>query len=288
MQKNKHQQEVCNVVINLMAKRKNETLQIVGIPDAVERNKKAVDLHIKGIATNTEYHIEHTLMESFPGQITDGVRFLNLLVPIEKSIARKLPPSHFYLTVAAGAVTGATDSKKIQGELEKWIIEKAPVLFAEASKIRRYHQIREVVPNVPFEVVLSCEPKLEKCFYVARSVSSEKVEEERRKRMQIALVNKCPKLKAAKLKNNSTSVLILESNDIALANHHFIAAAFSEELNKRTDDIPDEVYLVETDIPSQWTAWILKEGLSQYPDISTAGPHYVERSSNDFVPELGN
>ena len=274
MEQKTHQEEIYEVVIHLMERRKNKSLTITSVPDEVERNKKAVDLHVRG--EDIDYYIEHTLIESFPGQISDGWRIVELLDPLEKSLIGKLPPGHFTLAVACGAVAGATEVDKIQAALKKWILEKSPSLSKEASIKRRYTQYREIPTNVPFEVVLSCEPRLDDCLYIARLVPPE-LEEKRRERIQIALNNKCPKLKAAKTQHNSRSVLILESNDIGLANQFLIASAFTDETKKRIDDIPDETYLVETDISSQWSIWILKEGANYFSDISGYGPHYVER-----------
>jgi len=274
MKQKMHQKEVCEAVIGLMEKRKNESIKKVSVPDENERNKKAVDLHLSG--DNTEYHLEHTLIESFPEQITDGKRIMNLLAPLEKTLASRMPPGHFGLAVSSGAVAGATDTKNIQSSLTKWILEKAPLLSEQASAKKVYIRHREIPPNVPFEVELSCESRLDDGFYVCR-FAPEELEVKRRERVHDALGNKCPKLKAAKVENGSRSVLVLESNDIALANHIAIANAFTDELNKRTDDIPDEAYLVETEIPKRWVVWVLKEGDSRYPNILNVGPHYLDR-----------
>jgi hypothetical protein len=277
MQQKSHQKEVYQVAIHLMERRKNKSLTIASVPDEIERTKKAVDLHVRG--DDTDYYIEHTLIESFPGQISDGSRIMELLAPLEKSLVGKLPRGHFNLTVASGAVAGATDIDKIQAALKKWILEKSPSLSNEASTKQRYTQYREMPTNLPFEVVLSCDPRLEDSFYIARFAPNE-LEKKRRERIQVALNNKCPKLKAAKTQHNSRSVLILESNDIALANQFLIASAFVDEVKKRLDDIPDEAYLVETDIPNQWSIWILKEDANYFPDITGYGPYYIDRKTS--------
>jgi len=278
MKQKSHQKELYEAVIHLMEKRKNELLTIIGVPDEIERGKKAVDLHVRG--AGIDYYIEHTLIESFPGQICDGSRVMELLAPLEKLLSGKLPQGHFTLTVAAGAIAGATEVDKIQATLKKWIFEKAPLISMEALTKQRYAQCRETPANVPFEVVLSCDSRLEDAFYIARFTPN-KIEEKRRERIQIALNNKCPKLKATKTKHNSRSVLILESNDIALANQFLIASAFVDEVKKRSEDIPDEAYLVETDIPSQWSIWILKEDGHYFPDIIGYGPYYIDRKTRE-------
>lgn len=278
-QKN-HHKEVYEVVIHLMERRKNKSLAIVGSPDEIERTKKAVDLHVR--ENNTDYYIEHTLIESFLGQISDGSRIMRLLAPLEKSLIGELPPGHFTLIVASGATADVThvdkNADKIQAAFKRWILDKSVALSNEALIKKRYMQYREMPPNVPFEVVLSCDPELDNSFYIARFAPDE-IEKKRRERIEIALNNKCPKLKAAKTQHDSRSVLIFESNDIALANQFLIASAFSDEIRKRTDDIPDEVYLVETDIPGQWSIWVLKESENYFPEIADYGPYYIDRKT---------
>ena len=80
--------------------------------------------------------------------------------------------------------------------------------------------------------------------------------------------------------NHKTSILVLESNDISLGNHIDIADAVTKELSQRGDDVPDEVYLVETD-GEPWTVWILKEGEKSFLDVPNAGPHYIEPHTLD-------
>ena len=272
MSRKDHQREVCEAVIRLMEARKGESLTVVGAPDESDRSRKAVDLHIR--STRQEYHVEHTLVESFPGQIADGCRIMDLLAPLEKSLEGMLPKGHFTLTVASGATAGATDIGRIQTALERWVLEKAPLLSVQALKRNTYERYRGVPEDVPFEVVLSCDPRLDDRFYIYRFAPAE-IEGLRRERIRVALDSKCPKLQDAKVRLSSCSVLILESNDIALANHSLIAQAFACEVDKRTNDIPDEAYLVETDI-RPWVVWVLKEGCERLPNVPDAGPHYVQ------------
>lgn len=270
-----NEKEVCDILVRYIEKRKNISLRTVSKPDRVERNRKAVELHLR--SDNTDYYIEHTLIESFPKQIEDGEHFKDLLNPLEKVLIGKLPAGHFVLAVSSGAVAGATETDKIQSLLEKWVLEKAPSLVTEGSKKRNYVNCYERPPNVPFEVFLSYDPRLENVFYIAR-IAPKDLEIERQKRIRTALNNKCPKLNAAKVDQDSHTVLILECNDIALANHFLIADAVVEEIKKRPNDIPDEIYLVETCIPSQWTIWILKEGNTYFPKIVNVGPYYIDRN----------
>jgi hypothetical protein len=101
------------------------------------------------------------------------------------------------------------------------------------------------------------------------------IEEARRARIRTALARKCPKLAKAKREHGALSALLLESDDIALANRHVISEAVVEELKTRADQ-PDFVFLVETDRGLAWELWIVKEGARQYPTIDNPGPFHVD------------
>ena len=187
-------------------------------------------------------------------------------------------PGHYKLVVAPGAVDGATDGETIQMKLEAWVRYKAPALQIGSPSTAPNHYVREIPPGVPFEVTLYRWPGLDGKFFISRFVPNE-LEKKRCKRIRSALEAKCPKLKEAR-GNHKSSILVLESNDISLGNHIDIADAVIKELSKRRDDIPDEVYLVETDI-EPWTVWVLKEGPKLFFDVPDAGPHYIEPHTLD-------
>jgi hypothetical protein len=66
---------------------------------------------------------------------------------------------------------------------------------------------------------------------------------------------KLPKLQACKDAGVRT-ILVLENGDMALSNHWAIYEAAKAALAGRADR-PDEVWLVDTTIPKEWTAWCL-------------------------------
>lgn len=63
---------------------------------------------------------------------------------------------------------------------------------------------------------------------------------------------------------------MLENGDLSLSNHVVILEAAETALAGRTDR-PDELWLVDTTIESEWTAWcLMRDGVS-FPDEET--PH---------------
>ena len=86
-------------------------------------------------------------------------------------------------------------------------------------------------------------------------------------RMRAALAKKVPKLQSWK-DTGARSVLLLENRDLSLSNHVVILEAAEEALKGRRD-APDEIWLVDTTIRTEWTVWcLMRDGLS-FPDEET-------------------
>jgi hypothetical protein len=78
-----------------------------------------------------------------------------------------------------------------------------------------------------------------------------------------ALARKCPKLTTEKAKGHE-SVLVLESDDLSLANSDAIGRALEVAL-ANCPEPPDRVYLVETEM-RPWRAYLLKDRADVYPN----------------------
>ena len=89
------------------------------------------------------------------------------------------------------------------------------------------------------------------------------------------LEKKSPKLHEAAASSGYTSVLILESNDIALSNVFEVAQAFKTAAAGYSR-LPDMVFLVETDA-SPLAVWTLKDGDRLLPNE----PHYDDVPGED-------
>jgi hypothetical protein len=77
-----------------------------------------------------------------------------------------------------------------------------------------------------------------------------------------------PKLRACK-EAGARTILILENSDMALSNHWVIYESAEAALAGRADR-PDEVWLVDTRIDKEWTAWCLIRQWQGLPDDETA------------------
>jgi len=268
--KRSHEKQVCKVVASFITKLKNLTIDEIISPEEEEHNEQAVDALIK--CSSIEIVLEHTRIESYPAQIADKYMVKNLLKPLEGKLTGQLPtPGHYELSIAVGAVKGAKDTERIQKALIAWIQEKAPLLELPIHKPSDKHYVREKPRGVPFEVALHRFERRDGRFSIVLVAPAE-LETKRRQRIKIALEKKCPKLSKAKGETR-TSVLLLELDDICLGDPIQTAKAVTEELSQ--NDVPDEIYLVETEA-KLWVVWVLKDGKALFSDLEDWGPYSLE------------
>ncbi|NOT26100.1 MAG: hypothetical protein HOP16_08350 [Acidobacteria bacterium] len=149
------------------------------------------------------------------------------------------------------------------------IFEAAPGLADGAKAVLRS-------PLLPYEIHLWKRHSRESRIFAARYIDSSDSKQERTERIRTALTRKIPKLVAtAAARINCKSVLILESDDIALSNVFAIAEAFRSALAS-FEQLPDYVFLVETDggVP---VVSILKDGARLLPHE----PFYEDFATDD-------
>jgi len=271
----KHEDQVCNTLVQFIAKRKGVIIDRGYCPDKdKDNNQPSVDRLVK--CSGLEIVLEHTLIESYPEQIADHCRIKELLGHVKSEVEGQLPiPGHYELSLAVGAVKGAKDTKSIQRALIRWIENEAPSLLIGSPDVAPRHCTTEKPAGVPFEVTLYRWPGNDGKFYFSL-IAPENLEAKRAQRIREALEKKCPKLHNARGKER-VSILLLEADDISLGNHLQINKALTDELSSR-NDVPDDIYLVSTEL-EEWCVWILKEGTKLFRDIQDCGPHYLHAAT---------
>ena len=125
---------------------------------------------------------------------------------------------------------------------------------------------------MPFEVALHRDADYDSQLFIIQNLSGDR-KDLQRDRIRAALAHKCPKLLQAS-EEGRVSILVLESNDIALTNWRAIANATLAELSTRSDT-PDIVIWARTS-SNPWKAWFLKDGDKTHPNVSSAGPHVLD------------
>ena len=221
-----------------------------------------------------KYAIEHTVVEAFRGQINTGIDFGAFIAPIEDALDHKLPvPGMFRLSFPIDPSRGIKrrDMEKVQAAVIAWVQEKALELHAECpeqpTKPKDHSNFRKGnTEGLSCEIMLHREtgwwmPEKGKGRLFAARFAPPKHEELRKDRIEAALKKKLPKLKSWK-DQGARSVLLLENGDCILSNHIVILEAVEYGLVGYNDH-PDEVWLVDTTIETEWTVLcLIRDGVS--------------------------
>lgn len=267
----KNEQKICKAVMNLVAHRRGETIASEQPVDAVVRDKPAVEWFFE--TRSAKFAVEHTRIESFSNQIEEGKLFAKLLGPLEAELKGKVPGAFFLIVDVGAAKAPSAQHDEIRRGLADWIRAKGAGLDAEEQSGPDGNcDLTDTPPGVPFQVTLHRDADYDSRLFIMQSLSGDR-ESLQRDRIRTALARKCPKLLEAS-NNGRDSILILESDDVALASLRTVANPTIMELSAR-DDAPSIVIWARTST-RPWKAWFLKDGAATHPDIPTAGPHVLD------------
>ena len=273
----KNEIAVCEFVRTIIEQRTSESLVVTARPDRQERQKQAVEMILS--SQTRQYALEHTRIESFPSQIRDGKDFSRLLAPLEREFSGILPGIYWLIVpVGATGTVSACSEDAVRQSVAAWVRANAETLEGEFEtepemridlSTRRFDidrarsEITDQPPGVPFPVTLKRTGRKGSKLLIMRFTPPH-LRELRVQRIREALDRKCAKL-AAHHADSRRTVLVLESDDVALANRHEVGEALREVLAARTE-VPDLVFLVETE-DEPWYGWVLKEDAGVYPDV---------------------
>ena len=258
---NSKQNKVIIEFLNHYSKINKNSYKIKSYPDKVERNKKACDVTAQ--IGEELFAIEHTSIDSYVNQRQDNSRFVKLfsnpLINNLKNILTK--PGKYQIVIGANVIPTGIDYKLIVQKVIEWIKENCNKL--EVGNPPK-HFIRGYPDKIPFEVIFYVWPSKNIKIFPIR-FTPEDLEKQRKKVIDQALDTRGKKVSKYRNKGHKT-ILILESNDISLANSAIIGQAFANVIKKISHkEKPDEVYLIETETyPYYFTC--LKKDNSIYPE----------------------
>jgi len=248
MDREAHQDEVCEFAREIIAARSGEAIHLTHRPDRECRDSKAVDEFWE--SETRRYAAEHTLIESFDGQLANLAKIERLLVPVKGLVAGRLP-GRFALAVREIETSAArVNFDGAHQEIARLIVD-----VADRMKVGETISIRS--EQLPFELRLHLRFKEDSQLILYTDIEGDP-NELRRERLRRALDAKCPKLAIA-AQDTRIPVLILEADDIQLSNVSLVYQAFAGALRERSGDRPTIAILVETDA-SPWSGWVLKDG----------------------------
>lgn len=262
------QHAVIWTALNALAQRWDCRFTELEIPDEKERQRPAVDLLVED-DEGRHWVIEHTVVESFPGRIFDDRLFQAVAKCVEEGLSGSLPkPGQYRVTLDPGGMTRRVDIAEICAAICTWAESVADSLAIGDPLNAPAHVAKTVLEPWKVSVHLSRWPGHDGRVLAMRSIP-EKLIALREERIATALDRKCPKLQEATRRGELASVLILESDDLALGSYPAIAQATARGLENRSD-VPDVVCLIETDIDAD--VWLIKEHEALYPEIHNPGP----------------
>jgi hypothetical protein len=253
-------------------RRRGGQVTVVSVPDELERTAPAVDLIVAD--GQGEIALEHSRIESLDGQFADNAHIDQLLAPIVEALKGRIGiAGTFELAVAPRAVEGTKEAAAAREQLVAWIRQAASSLVVGSPATAPAHRLVGEPPDTPFPLVLYRwrGPDGGRLRYVrARPDDLELLRLARARRL---LEAKLPKLEVAR-DGRRLTVLVVESNDLSLANIKLVAAALGRAVGGIALPLPDMVMLVETDVACGH-GWIVKDGDAWYPDTSNSGPHLI-------------
>ena len=222
-----------------------------------------------------EYALEHTLVEAFPDEIAN---YYNATEPISSHLKERfpeglLPPGYYWLLVPCDAKLPSGKARgKVLDSLGDWI-ETAPRMPGEVQVSPHLADLQ-----VRCRVTLGCEVELKRWpnarvqgrepgrLDVVRSVPPE-LEERSRQRLETAISRKCPKLEKARQAWGVRTVLVLESDDMALTHPPDVADRVAGIAASR-NDAPDEIFLVASGT-DPWWVWSVESGGNHWSNVET-------------------
>jgi len=236
---------VIREVLEFISKTINVGCKIYEFHDEIERNSPACD--VLAIVGRRNVVVEHTSIDSIPDQRTDDDRFRRALGPLEKELEGGLPaPGYYRLCVDMNVIPTGLNWNVVRQRIREWCLKVASTLEIGGPFTTPRHFIRGTPEGVPFEVTLYRWPGRDGGFKVAR-FSPDDLERQRLQVICQALATRGAKV--AKYGNSGfRTILILESDDIALANNVDIGQALVKAISSpKAIPLPDEVYLVQTE-----------------------------------------
>ena len=273
--------KVCDAIIRLLEDRTRKKRTAIRRPEC-DGFSPPVELQLRLGAQ--KYAVEHTRLNTFPGQIRTDVTFWAIAQPIEAELKGKLPGPGRYVVCLPTDPFVTQHFRRFRSRLMTWVRKEASAL---------HKGIMEARPEVPtpqdYRASVTCDPIdfpysiTLQCFVpwqfvqdshgrlVARaranelnelgtigfvSASPDGVDNKRQDELRRALDRKCPKLARCKFEGGDRTVLVLEDRDFQLSDDFWIQPIMPDLLAER-DDVPDEIYFIRTG-QNIWDTWIVK------------------------------
>jgi len=216
----------------------------------VQKGERPCDAIWRG--AHGTYAVEHTTIDSFPGQRHDDDRFRRLMGMLEKEWSGH-PDDWLEIVIDVAAIPNGANWSELSNKIKGWLVQNVPSLPCNCQSLVR-------IPGVPFEIAIYRErlPGHGR-IVVARHTPTDLLEQ-RVAVIRKALDNKIGVLCQYKEKGHLT-ILLIESSNIVLVSRINIFEALHEAYRTMNDSTAfDQIYIALTGT-SPWCIVPFKRGL---------------------------
>ena len=225
--------EVISLFVKYLANNDHPGLELDTWPDEETRQSAEID----AIAGN--FAIEHTSVDTLPNQRRDSAWFIQVVKSLEDEFRCTLP-FRLNLTLPYEGIQTGQDWSEITTALRNWILNECRRLSMGCHTIR-------AVPGIPFEFYATKKSSSRAGLLLGRFAPNDQSFPDR---LKDQLDRKIEKLSSYK-DQNKTTILLVESNDIALMNEGImwdgLRSAYPDGLPQRLD----QIWFVDTSIPDE-------------------------------------
>lgn len=222
-------------------------------PDKAERTQRACDAYAVDTGGAKPLAIEHTRVESFHQQLQDSARFTKVCGALETELNAQFA-GRVTLVIPTFGIQPKQDWNGIKGKLREWLEANVPTLPDGYKEYR--------IPGVPFAVGIWKKAGGGGRFSVARSAPPSRDDNEELSQIVAnALKDKNEQLERY-ISSGAVTILLLETDDIALMNHVLLYKAFFKASKGISARNISQVWMVETIESEDWCQFLCFHGPS--------------------------
>jgi hypothetical protein len=230
-----HQRRIIKAILERYNAAAEAAYSITRWPDEEERNARACDAYAEA-AGRVPLAIEHTILPTFDLQKQHDAQFMKVIGDLETELKNSFP-FKLSLMIPMFAIQKGQQWAEIKETIKVWLLSNVAGVPTGQSK----HSIS----GVPFEISLRRDNDVPPLFTVGRWLDSAlNIPEQLTDRIAVALVDKDSQLSQYKKDGNET-LLVMESQDIALVSSATIYKALLVALSKAKPSHISQVWLAE-------------------------------------------
>ena len=223
--------EIIGFFVKYLTDHGDPEIKVETWPDEEERQSTEID------ALAGTFAIEHTSIDIIPDQRRDAAYFVQVVKSLEDEFRGKLT-FRLILTFPYDGIKTGQDWPKIKTALRNWVL-------AEAPKLSIGHHVINDVPDVSFEFYANKRSSNRTGVLFGRFVPYDKTLPARLRQKLDRKVEKLSRYKG----QNKTTILLVESDDIALMNDEIIRDGLRLAYPDGLPQGLDQIWLADTSIP---------------------------------------